>query len=314
MLKPNEDGHARSARALVKRPRRRGHVRFDREMSASRLAAGAAKLHDKQSEPDFRELHIDKVGVRGLRFPIQVRDKERVVQNTVATIGMFVDLPQEFKGTHMSRFIEVLNAHGNVIHVENITDILYAMQEKFQASTSHLEIEFPYFMVKKAPVTGMASVMDYMARFDAAACGREIDFVLSVKAMVTTLCPCSKAIAVHGAHNQRGEVTVQIRSRKAVWIEDLIAMIESSASSELYALLKRQDEKAVTERAYENPVFVEDLVRNVALKLGAHRDVAWYKVEAENHESIHNHNAYACIEKHKDAGPGKGAKGRQPGG
>ncbi|HLH54778.1 MAG TPA: GTP cyclohydrolase FolE2 [Verrucomicrobiae bacterium] len=254
-------------------------------------------LHDKQSERDYRELRIDKVGVRGMRFPITVRDKQRSVQNTVATIGMFVDLPKEFKGTHMSRFIEVLNAHGNIIHVENIDDILFAMQEKFSAATSHLEIEFPYFMVKKAPVTQRESVMDYVARFDAAACNREIDFVLTVKAMVTTLCPCSKAIAAYGAHNQRGEVTVQIRSRKAVWIEDLIGIIESSASSELYGLLKREDEKAVTERAYENPVFVEDLVRNVALKLNKHPQVTWYKVEAENHESIHNHNAYACIEK-----------------
>jgi len=257
----------------------------------------AVKLHDKQSEPDYRELRIDKVGVRGLRFPITVRDKERTVQNTVATIGMFVDLPKEFKGTHMSRFIEVLNAHGNVIHVENINDVLHAMQKKFAAATSHLEIEFPYFMVKKAPVSGMEGVMDYVARFDAAACDKEIDFVLTVKARVTTLCPCSKAIASYGAHNQRGDVTVQIRSRRAVWIEDLIAIIESSGSSELYALLKRQDEKAVTERAYDNPVFVEDLVRNVAVKLNAHPDVTWYKVEAENDESIHNHNAYACIEK-----------------
>lgn len=264
---------------------------------AGRAKSASPKLHDKQSERDHRELRIDKVGVRNLRFPIQVRDKARTVQNTVATIGMFVDLPKEFKGTHMSRFIEVLNAHGDVVHVENITDILYAMQEKFQAATSHLEMEFPYFMVKKAPVSGMESLMDYVAHFDAAACHKEIDFVLTVKAMVTTLCPCSKAIAAYGAHNQRGEVTVQIRSRKAVWIEDLIGIIESSASSELYALLKRQDEKAVTERAYENPVFVEDLVRNVALKLNAQPDVTWYKVEAENHESIHNHNAYACIEK-----------------
>jgi GTP cyclohydrolase I len=260
-------------------------------------SAPTAKLHDKQSERDHRELRIDKVGVRGLRFPIQVRDKARTVQNTVATIGMFVDLPKEFKGTHMSRFIEVLNAHGNIVHVENITDILYAMQQKLQAATSHLEMEFPYFMVKKAPVSQMESVMDYFARFDATACHKDIDFVLTVKATVTTLCPCSKAIAAYGAHNQRGEVTVQIRSRKAVWIEDLIAIIEKSGSSELYALLKRQDEKTVTERAYDNPVFVEDLVRNVAVKLNAHPDVTWYKVEAENQESIHNHNAYACIEK-----------------
>jgi GTP cyclohydrolase I len=257
----------------------------------------AAHLHDKQSERDTRELRIDKVGVRGLRFPIQVRDKARSVQNTVATIGMFVDLPKEFKGTHMSRFVEVLNAHGSVVHVENINEILRELQKKLNAATSHLEIEFPYFMSKKSPVSRLESLMDYTARFDATACCDEIDFVLTVKANVTTLCPCSKAIAKYGAHNQRGEVTVAIRSRKIVWIEDLIAMIEKSASSELYALLKRQDEKAVTERAYENPVFVEDLVRNVALRLNADKRVIWYKVEAENFESIHNHNAYACIEK-----------------
>ena len=265
--------------------------------SVARVAKGTSLLHDKQSERDHRELRIDKVGVRGMRFPIQIRDKARSLQNTVATIGMFVDLPKEFKGTHMSRFVEVLNAHGNIVHVENITDILYAMQARLNAATSHLEMEFPFFLEKRAPVSGMSSVMDYTARFDATAIGKEIDFVLTVRANVTTLCPCSKAISSYGAHNQRGEVTVQIRSIKAIWIEDLIAIIEASASSELYALLKRRDEKAVTERAYENPVFVEDLVRNVALKLNAHPDVTWYKVEAENYESIHNHNAYACIEK-----------------
>lgn len=305
MLKPGEKASARAGRraALQVKARRRalnlGNGATRRRRKDERHASAAwAQLHDKQSERDHRELRIDKVGVRGLRFPIQVRDKAHAVQDTVATIGMFVDLPQEFKGTHMSRFLEVLNSHGNVIHVENIPEILHAMQKKFQAATSHLEIEFPYFMVKRAPVTGRESVMDYLARFDAAACHEETLFLLTVRANVTTLCPCSKAIAIYGAHNQRGEVTVQIRSRKAVWIEDLIAIIESSGSSPLYALLKRQDEKAVTERAYENPVFVEDLVRNVALKLNAHPDVIWYKVEAENHESIHNHNAYACIEKH----------------
>jgi len=215
----------------------------------------------------------------------------------VATIGMFVDLPKEFNGTHMSRFIEVLNAHGNVIHVENIPDILRSLQRKLNASTSHIEIEFPYFMSKQSPVSRGESLMDYVARFDAAAINGAIDFVLTVKAHVTTLCPCSKAIAKYGAHNQRGLVTVALRFIKPVWIEDVVAMIEGSASSELYALLKREDEKAVTERAYENPVFVEDLVRNVALRLNAHPQVKWYKVEAENFESIHNHNAYACIEK-----------------
>ncbi len=257
------------------------------------------KLDDKQSERDTRELRIDKVGVRGLRFPVQVQDLTRTVQNTVATIGMFVDLPKEFKGTHMSRFVEVLNAHGNIIHVENIPQILHELQAKLKSATSHLEIEFPYFMSKKSPVSQRESLMDYIVRFDAAACREEIDFVLTVKVNVTTLCPCSKAISKHGAHNQRGEVTVALRSKAVVWIEEVITMIEASGSSELYALLKRQDEKAVTERAYENPVFVEDLVRNVALRLNAHKLVTWYKVEAENFESIHNHNAYACIEKRK---------------
>ena len=268
-------------------------------MSQSRKLAAkplSPKLDDKQSERDTRELRIDKVGVRGLKFPIQVRDRARRFQNTVATIGMFVDLPKEFKGTHMSRFVEVLSAHGNVIHVENIPEILAELQTKLNSATSHLEIEFPYFMAKKSPVSRKESLMDYVARFDAAACGDETDFVLTVKVNVTTLCPCSKAIAKYGAHNQRGEVTVALRFKRTVWIEEVIAMIEASASSELFALLKRQDEKAVTERAYENPVFVEDLVRNVALRLNAHPLVTWYKVEAENYESIHNHNAYACIE------------------
>jgi GTP cyclohydrolase IB len=275
-------------------------LKISRNGSATRVArkvAAAEKLHDMQSRRDYRELRIDKVGVRNLRFPIQVRDKAHSVQNTVATIGMFVDLPKEFKGTHMSRFIEVLNAHGNVIHVENIPDILRSLQKQLNASTSHIEIEFPYFMSKRSPVSHGESLMDYVARFDAAAVNGGIDFVLTVKAHVTTLCPCSKAIAKYGAHNQRGVVTVALRFLQPVWIEEVVAMIEASASSELYALLKRQDEKAVTERAYENPVFVEDLVRNVALKLNAHPQVKWYKVEAENFESIHNHNAYACIEK-----------------
>ncbi len=274
------------------------HRRAKPRLDGSESGSGPEpKLHDKQSEPDTRQIPIDKVGVRGLRMPIQIRDKANVLQNTIATIGMYVDLPKEFKGTHMSRFIEVLHAHGSIVHVENITDILYAMQEKLKSSTAHLELEFPFFLVKRAPVSGLESVMDYVARFDATACGREMDFVLTVKAPVTTLCPCSKAISRYGAHNQRGVVSVQLRFRQSIWIEEVIALIEASASCELYSLLKRQDEKAVTERAYENPVFVEDLVRNVAFKLNAHPDVTWYKVEAENCESIHNHNAYASIEK-----------------
>ncbi len=239
-------------------------------------------LHDKQSERDHRNLRIDKVGVRGLRFPIQIRDKAKIHQNTVATIGMYVDLPKEFKGTHMSRFIEVLNAHGSVVHVENIPEILRAMQSRLHAQPAHLDMEFPFFLTKKAPVTGQEGVLDYTARFEATATGRDIDFILTVVVGLTTLCPCSKAISRHGAHNQRGYVTVRIRSEEIVWIEDLVALVERCGSSELYSLLKRPDEKAVTERAYENPVFVEDLVRNVALKLNEHPEISWYRVEAEN--------------------------------
>ena len=255
------------------------------------------ELTDIQQELDHRELPIDKVGVRNLRFPIRIRDKAHAYQNTIATIGMYVDLPHQFKGTHMSRFIEVLNAHGNTIHVENIPDILSAMQEKLHSQTARLEMEFPFFLEKQAPVTNKTGLLDYGATFDATANGPEIDFVLAVRANVTTLCPCSKAISSHGAHNQRGQVTVQLRSKETVWIEDVIGLIEASASSELFSLLKRPDEKYVTEKAYENPVFVEDLVRNAATRLNEHPAVSWYKVEAENFESIHNHNAYASIVK-----------------
>jgi GTP cyclohydrolase I len=255
------------------------------------------QLHDEQSRHDDRNLRIDKVGVRSLRFPIRIRDKANEHQDTIATIGMYVDLPHNFKGTHMSRFIEVLNAHGNVVHVENIPNILQAMQQSLDTQTAHLAMDFPFFLEKNAPVTGKGGLMDYQARFKATACGPEIDFVLQVGVNVTTLCPCSKAISKAGAHNQRGQVTVQLRSCETVWIEDVIKMVEESASCELYSLLKRPDEKHVTERAYENPVFVEDLVRNAALHLNRHPHVTWYKVEAENFESIHNHNAYACIEK-----------------
>ncbi len=262
---------------------------------------GQASLTDKQSERDHRQLPIDKVGVRGLRFPVQVRDKAtRGLQNTVARIGLFVDLPKEFKGTHMSRFVEVLNLHGSVIHVENIPDMLRAMQVRLDARNAHLEMEFPFFLVKRAPSTRKEGVMDYEVRFDASMIGEKLDFLLTVKCNVTTLCPCSKAISKYGAHNQRGEVTVQIRSEKVIWIEDLVTLIEASGSSEMYSLLKREDEKIVTERAYENPVFVEDLVRNVVLRLRTNPDITWYKVEAENQESIHNHNAYACIESHRE--------------
>ncbi len=254
-------------------------------------------MQDKQSEKDIRGVRIDRVGVKGLRHPIIVRDLAHKKQNTVATIAMAVDLPHHFKGTHMSRFIEVLNRHGRIVHVENIPDILLEMRKRLEAEYAHIHIEFPYFIEKKAPVTKSKGVLDYSASFTAHAYdSKNIDFVLGVTSSVTTLCPCSKAISMRGAHNQRGSVNIQTRSSKTIWIEEIIKVAEASASCELYSLLKRGDEKFVTEHAYDNPVFVEDLVRNVAVRLRKDKRMKWYRVEAENFESIHNHNAFAIVE------------------
>lgn len=262
-------------------------------------------LRDTQNEPDARQLPIDRVGVKALRYPIQVRDKDHAIQSTVATVQLTVDLPHHHKGTHMSRFVEVLNSHGPVLHVDNIRDILEQLTHRLNSDCAHVDFEFPFFLEKKAPVTGAAGLIDYTARFSATLDTRNsgsgagtMDFVLTVIVPVTTLCPCSKAISASGAHNQRGHVTLAVRFGKPIWIEDLVRLVEDSASCELYSLLKRPDEKAVTERAYENPVFVEDLVREVALRCEADKNILWYRVEAENFESIHNHNAYALIEKH----------------
>lgn len=254
-------------------------------------------LKDTQNEPDIRGLPIDRVGVKALRYPLQVRDKEHSIQSTVATVQMTVDLPHHFKGTHMSRFVEVLAAHGPVIHVENIRDILSAMCARLESNCAHLDFEFPFFLEKKAPVTGAAGLLDYTVRFNATLQSGRLDLEVTTVVPVTTLCPCSKAISRSGAHNQRGHVTLSVRTRHPMWIEDMVRLTEDSASSELYSLLKRPDEKHVTERAYDNPVFVEDLVRNVAQRCEADPNIEWYRVEAENFESIHNHSAYALIEK-----------------
>jgi GTP cyclohydrolase I len=254
-------------------------------------------LADCQSQPDSRQLRIDKVGVKGLLHPIEVRDRANGKQDTVARINLLVDLPQDFKGTHMSRFVEVLNAHGRLVNVENLPAMLHELQKKLHAQVAHIVMEFPYFVEKEAPVTRAKGLVDYQVIFDAAAHGQDVTFTVTVTVPVTTLCPCSKAISAYGAHNQRGYVTLALRSVRPIWIEDMITLIEESASSEIYSLLKRPDEKFVTERAFDNPVFVEDLVRNVALRCNRHSDITWYKIEAENIESIHNHSAYACIEK-----------------
>jgi len=254
-------------------------------------------LPDRQGERDARRIAIDKVGVRSLRYPIEVRDKAHATQGTVATFCLSVDLPHHFKGTHMSRFVEVLNSHGKLVHVENIPIMLKELQDRLEAESAHIEMKFPYFIEKEAPVTGAPGAVDYEVIFDASAYGKEVVFTVTTIVPVTTLCPCSKAIADYGAHNQRGYVSLSLRSAKPIWIEDMIALVEESASCEIYSLLKREDEKHVTEKAYDNPVFVEDLSRNVALRCNQHPDITWYRIEVENMESIHNHAAYALIEK-----------------
>ncbi len=254
-------------------------------------------LKDTQNERDDRRIPIDRVGVKSLRYPLQVRDKEHAVQSTVATIQLTVDLPHHFKGTHMSRFIEVLAGHGPVVHVENIRDILEKMCLRLESDCAHLEIEFPFFLEKQAPVSKAVGLMDYMVRFSATLEQGKMDFVVTTIVPVTTLCPCSKAISAAGAHNQRGCVTLSVRCKTPMWIEDMVRLAEESASAELFSLLKRPDEKHVTEQAYANPVFVEDLVRNVAARCEADDNILWYRIEVENFESIHNHSAYALIEK-----------------
>jgi GTP cyclohydrolase I len=256
-------------------------------------------LTDTQSEHDDRRLPIDRVGVRSVQFPLIIADRELRPQHTVATVSMAVDLPHHYKGTHMSRFMQVLHSHGQELTVANATAIPKELLSRLEARRAHLELRFPYFRSKAAPVTGALGLLDYGVTFEINAEADLIDFVVTVSVPVTTLCPCSKAISARGAHNQRGVVTLAVRFSRPIWIEDLIELIEASASSPLYSVLKRPDEKFVTEAAYDNPVFVEDLVRNVALKADAHPLIQWYRVEAENYESIHNHNAWAMIEKPK---------------
>lgn len=255
------------------------------------------KLKDTQNEPDDRRIAIDRVGVRALKFPLRIRDRDQSHQHTIATVSLAVDLPHHYKGTHMSRFVEVLHAHGRELTVGSIAAMPKELLDRLDARKAHVEMRFPYFRAKQAPVSKAEGLVDYGVVFQVDAEGDDVDFVVTVEVPVTTLCPCSKAISARGAHNQRGTVTLSVRFRKPIWIEDLIELVEASASSELFSILKRPDEKHVTEVAYDNPVFVEDLVRNIAQRAEKHRDIRWYRVEAENYESIHNHNAWAMIEK-----------------
>jgi GTP cyclohydrolase I len=258
-------------------------------------------IPDVQATPDSRKLAIDKVGIKAIRHPIQIKERSGSVQHTIATFNMYVGLPHQFKGTHMSRFVEILNAHEREITVDTFQVMLQEMMQKLEAEEGRIEMSFPYFVEKAAPVSGVRSLMDYEVTFVAQKLKGEKCFSMKVLVPVTSLCPCSKKISEYGAHNQRSHVTVTAHTREFVWIEEIVDLVEKQASAELYGLLKRPDEKFVTERAYDNPKFVEDMVRDVAALLNLDERVTRYVVESENFESIHNHSAYAVIEKDKRA-------------
>ncbi|MDO9465974.1 MAG: GTP cyclohydrolase FolE2 [Thiobacillus sp.] len=256
-----------------------------------------AAIPDVQNTPDVRRIAIDKVGIKAIRHPVRVRDKNSGTQHTIATFAMYVYLPHHFKGTHMSRFIEVLNSQDCEITVESFESMLRQMVERLKARSGYIEMSFPYFVNKRAPVSGVTSLLDYEVTFIGEI--RDGAYYQTVKILVpcTSLCPCSKGISKYGAHNQRSHITITVKTNDFVWIEDLIHIAEANASSQLYGLLKRPDEKYVTEKAYENPKFVEDLVRDVAAALNEDTRIESYVVESENFESIHNHSAYALIER-----------------
>ena len=253
-------------------------------------------MNDIQNQRDHRRIEINKVGVKNIRYPITVLDKAKGFQHTVASVNMYVGLPHRFKGTHMSRFVEILNKYKGDIAIKTFSKILTEVKRKLKAETAHLEVEFPYFIEKEAPVTKSRSLMEYICRF----CGssnEEEDFYVGIVVPITTVCPCSKEISQFGAHNQRSLVTVNLRFKKFIWIEDIVQLVEDCASCDLYSILKRPDEKFVTEKAYENPMFVEDVVREIAKRLKKDGNITWFTVESENFESIHNHSAYAYVER-----------------
>jgi GTP cyclohydrolase IB len=269
-------------------------------MSSAALST-VVHIPDVQNSADTRRLAINKVGIKDIRHPVKVRDRSGGEQHTIAMFNMYVNLPHNFKGTHMSRFVEILNVPGREISVDSFKDILTEMTGRLEAESGHIEMTFTYFITKAAPVSGVESLMDYEVTFAGEIRDGRPAMNLKVVVPVTSLCPCSKKISRYGAHNQRSHVTVNVRTRGFIWIEDLIDLVEKEASCELYGLLKRPDEKYVTERAYENPKFVEDMVRDIAAKLNRDERVAAYAVESENFESIHNHSAYAMIERDKEA-------------
>ena len=264
-------------------------------------SARSAAIEDVQGRSDSRRIPINKVGVKDLFHPVRVRDRSGGEQHTVANFNMYVALPHNFKGTHMSRFVEVLHQHEREISVDSFRQMLADMTRRLDATTGHIEMSFPYFVMKRAPVSGVASLMNYQASLIGEYRDGCEEMWLGVVVPVTSLCPCSKRISDRGAHNQRSHITIRARVRDHLWIEEIIDIAEQESSSELFAILKRPDEKHVTERAYDNPKFVEDIVRDVAVRLDAEARVRAYIVEAENFESIHNHSAYALIEREKDS-------------
>jgi GTP cyclohydrolase I len=253
-------------------------------------------MRDVQSDRDTRNIPINQVGIKNLRYPITVRDRRDGFQHTVAVINMYVDLPHEYKGTHMSRFVEMLNGFKLEVSLKKFSAILDSLKRHLNAASAHLEMTFPYFIEKRAPVSGSSGLMDYTCRIAGSSDAEgKVDLMSEVVVPITSVCPCSKEISDFGAHNQRGEVRLRIRFRRFIWLEDMIELVESTASSDVYSVLKRVDEKCVTERAYQNPKFVEDIVRDVAQRLLADPNITWFSVSAENFESIHNHSAYAHI-------------------
>ena len=258
-------------------------------------------IADVQGSADTRRIAINKVGIKDIRHPVRVRDRSGGEQHTIANFNMYVNLPHNFKGTHMSRFVEILNKHEREISVASFKDMLHEMADLLSADSGHIEMSFPYFVNKAAPVSGVQSLMDYEVTFIGEVVNKKTSLVVKVQVPVTSLCPCSKEISRYGAHNQRSHVTVQVRTQGFIWLEELIDMVEKQASCELYGLLKRPDEKYVTERAYDNPKFVEDMVRDIAAVFNQDERIAAYVVESENFESIHNHSAYAMIERDKTA-------------
>jgi len=261
--------------------------------------AGNCEIADVQGSPDLRRIPIQKVGIKGIRHPVQVRDRANLVQHTIATFNMYVNLPHNFKGTHMSRFVRILNNHEYEITVESFKRMLFEMTETLDAESGQIEMSFPYFIKKTAPITKVRSLMDYEITLTGKFENGSPSMYVKVVVPVTSLCPCSKEISEYGAHNQRSHVTLEVRTRTFVWIEELIDLAENQASSQVYGLLKRPDEKFVTERAFDNPKFVEDMVRDIAGLLNQDDRIEAYIVESENFESIHNHSAYALVEKDK---------------